>query len=125
VFSAGAQGCGFLDEELLTEEGIFGSGGLGMHGTGRSGCGGGRGIYRASVSPNVHRTDEIEEFDEVGSQEFDMEEMNFRALSRVHHSVQSGQRLKNKPQDPVIDLFVAAENQVDSAWRTSERGGVH
>ncbi len=120
LISLGMQGCGFLDDELATEDGLFGSGGIGLHGTGASGCGGAWGTRRVTrtaariTSTAAH----------VGSEEFDMEAMNFQS-SRATKKSSNANQTTRQANDDVILLFVEHENEVDSTLTTFEREGVH
>lgn len=123
LLSLGMQGCGFLDDELFTDDGLYGAGGLGMHGTGASGCGGAWGTRR--VTRTAGRTSIAVAGSDVDSAEIDMEAMNFQAI-RASDTISGAKRVAPATHDDkVILLFVEHENEVDSAVTTFEREGVH
>ncbi len=117
------QGCGFLDDELLTEDSLFGVGGMGLSGTSRSGCGGGFSSRR--VTRSSRSADKAADFDEVELHEFEMDVMNFQSARADHQTQLNLQRVEAYQNDPWVDVFVQAENQVDSVSFTAQREGVH
>lgn len=117
----GMQGCGFLDDELSTDEGLFGVGGIGLEGTGSSGCGGAWGTHRGSQAA-ARTTRTVAGLD---SEEIDMEAMNFRSTKAKKKSSPVNRPLRRSHDDRVVLLFVEHENEVDSTLTTFEREGVH
>ncbi len=120
LFSLGTQGCGFLDDELTTDDGLFGSGGIGLHGIGCSGGGawGTRRVTRKAGRTAITAAG-------VDSEEFDMEAMNFQSTKATDKSLRANQAAHPTNDDKVVLLFVEHENVVDTAVTKFEREGVH
>jgi hypothetical protein len=121
LVSLGMQGCGFLDDELTTEDSLFGAGGIGLHGTGASGCGGGWGTH--GVTRTARRTISTVEPEDI--EEFDMEAMNFQSTKASDKLSRAKRATHQTNDDSIILLFVEHENEMDSAVMTFQREGVH